>query len=720
MIVFPTCADCPRPVRLSEETRAFAERSLAGIYGRDAREHAAATLDHVPDFAALSPLEKYNAAVTALVSQSRLRVVPGEKLSGSADFGMAMFHRVPVTFGGQPVFSSSVSHVTPDFARLLRFGMDDLEKTVLEKLSDKSVPVENRPFLESCLHCLREMRRWHGRYIGALSQNPAFADTVAVLRKVPFGPAETFREALQSLWFAFAFLRLCGNWPGIGRIDWLLGPYLEKDLADGTLTLDEARELLAHFFIKGCEWVSGGNYGSGDGQHYQNLILSGVDTDGKDVTNAMTWLVLDVLEELNIGDFPTTVRVGRQTSEALLRRVAEVMKHGGGALAVYGEDTVLDGLTYAGYPLEEARTFTNDGCWEVQIPGKTYFTYFPLDALDLLLTDTLGLSAHPEDPLPTVEFATYEELRSCYFRKLEERLLSMLAASDQRKTGSVPGFDWSWGPTLPCTVLSLFMPDCIERGKSYLDGGCSYFVVSPHLGGAADAGNSLRVIDQLCFREKRLPLTRLREILQKNWEGEEPLRQYVRNRISVYGNDDETADRYTADVADTFAALVHKHRDDTDIRYVPGISTFGREIGWRHHRPASPHGYRRGDVLSPNMSATPGTDLAGATALVRSYCRLDLSKQTTGAALDLKLTPSAVKGEAGTMALASLLATFAELGGFFLQPDVVDGETLRRAQEEPERYGSLAVRVSGWNARFVTLDREWQEMCIRKTEQKTL
>lgn len=179
-------------------------------------------------------------------------------------------------------------------------------------------------------------------------------------------------------------MRLCGNWPGIGRIDWLLGDYLEKDLADATLTLDEAREILAHFFIKGCEWVKGGDYGSGDAQHYQNILLAGVDENGKEVTNAVTHLVLDILEELGISDFPTTVRINKNTDTKLLTRIAEVIRYGGGVVAVYNEDLIIESLTDYGYELDEARRFANDGCWEIQIPGKTFFTYIPFDALQIL------------------------------------------------------------------------------------------------------------------------------------------------------------------------------------------------------------------------------------------------------------------------------------------------------------------------------------------------
>ena len=203
--------------------------------------------------------------------------------------------------------------------------------------------------------------------------------------------------------FTFAFIRLCGNWPGIGRIDYLLGDYLKKDLSDGVLSLDDAREILAHFFIKGCEWINGQEIGSGDAQHYQNILLAGIDQDGNGVTNEVTYLVLDILEELGISDFPTSVRVNKNSDEKLLRRVAEVMRYGGGILAVYNEDLVIDALIKYGYEKREARGFANDGCWEVQIPGKTYFDYWPFDSLQLLQkypfpeSDTL-LLWHPVYP----------------------------------------------------------------------------------------------------------------------------------------------------------------------------------------------------------------------------------------------------------------------------------------------------------------------------------
>ncbi len=512
---------------------------------------------------------------------------------------------------------------------------------------------------------------------------------------------------MQSLWLTFAFLRLTGNWPGIGRLDYLLGEYLERDLADGVITLDEAREILAHFFIKGCEWVRGGDCGSGDAQHYQNILLGGMDENGKDVTCAVTYLVLDILEELPIGDFPTSVRLSKSTDEALIRRVAEVMRHGGGALAVYNEDLVIEALTGYGYPLAEARKFANDGCWEVQVPGKTYFTYCPFDSLWIL--QHMTLKAYAED----VDYADYDALLAQYLADLGEKMREL--CTNIART-AVPTKDWAWAPTMPCTVVSLFEQGCIEKGRSYLEGGPVYHVISPHIGGLADTVNALYAIKKLVFDEKKLTLPAFMTVLRENWEGSEPLRQFALNRYRYYGNDNPECDAIWAEILRAFADICAQYDELCPIKFPTGVSTFGRQLEWAPHRLAAPHGRRRGEVLAANASPTPGTDREGVTAMIRSYAAADLRRQVTGAALDCKLLPSSVAGEDGLNALVAILRGFVTEGGFFLQPDVADARILHDAQEHPESYQTLSVRVSGWNARFVTLCKEWQDMVIGQNE----
>ncbi len=705
---FFTVSNEKRPMRLSESTRRFAYDSLNHVYGADTQQVYAVKLDNIEGFESKSLLEKYDIAISEIVKQARIRLVPGEMLSGAATFGLAVFHYVPATYKGERVVES-LSHVTLNFEKVLREGIDAMEAEAAQTMKKPDLTERQRAFLASALNCFEGMRIWHSRYLEALKECPDMKDNYENLLRVPFKPATSFYEAVQSLWFTFAFTRLCGNWPGIGRVDKMLGDYLKKDLSEGEITLEKAREIIAHFLIKGCEWIRGEECVSGDAQHYQNLVLAGTDENGQEITNEVTYLILDVLEELNISDFPTSVRIHAASDEKLLRKVAQVMKHGGGVMAVYNEDLVISSLTKHGYALEEARKFANDGCWEVQVPGKTRFRYRPFDALQLLLIDTLQLNAEPR------HFDSMDEIKQEYLKAVKSTVAEIVQSIIESRLYKDENGTWRYKQTIPCTVLSLFEDDCIKRAASYEEGGTVYDVISPHIGGAADVGNSLLAIDRLCFQEKRLSFDELMQILKNNWDGEEALRQYVLNRFTYYGNDDDAADIYTKEVVDEFANIVLEYKDKYPIIFVPGVSTFGRQIGWRNERTASPHGHRRGDVLAPNMSATPGSDLAGATAMIRSYCKLNLIDQVNGAALDLKLLPSSVKGEDGTDALVSLMRGFVALGGYFMQPDVVNNDILRLAQQHPEEYQSLSVRVSGWNARFVTLNKEWQDMCIEKT-----
>ncbi len=721
-MVFYTLNKYPRPIRLSQDTRQFAYDSLEDhCYGQDAMRTPAVILDHVAGFETMSLLEKEAVIIKEIAEKSPVRLVVGERICGAATLGLAISHVIPATYGGQAVIPS-ISHLTLDFSCVLERGLQGLYEDV-EKAKAIHAGTDKIPFLHNCQIVLDAFQTWHQRYVEALENDileanegrkvasPTFVQTLQNLRRVPMKPATTFHEAVQSLWMTFAFVRLMGNWPGIGRLDVLLGKYLEKDLAQGVLTLDEAREILAHFFIKGCEWVRGGDQGSGDAQHYQNIVLGGVDAQGREVTNAVTYLVLDILEELPIGDFPTTIRINKNTPEKLLRRVAEVMRHGGGVLAIYNEDLILDALTSYGYPLEEARNFANDGCWEVQIPGKTNFIYNPFDSLTILQHTTL------KDYAENVFFEDFDSLFDAYMQDLYgvvdgicRSRLACFSVLDKENDHYV------WHATTPVTVPSVFENDCIKRGLSYHEGGTVYSVFSPHIGGLADTVNSLYAIKKLVFDDKKIAFADLMRILRDNWEGSEPLRQYAINHYVYYGNDNPEVDEIAAKLLDGFGEFCMSHDDLCPIKFPSGVSTFGRQLEWAPYRLATPYGRKQGEVLAANASPTPGTDHEGVTAMIHSYCQADLRKQVTGAALDCKLLPSAVAGEEGLQALVSLMRGFVAEGGYFMQPDVANPEVLRDAQAHPENYQTLSVRVSGWNARFVTLCKEWQDMVIAQNE----
>lgn len=701
---FTTCTDTA-PSRLSPQTRELAARALAGEFGRSMRP-AGFPLDpaRTKD---LTPNQHYAMAAMAIAEQAPLRIVPGERIVGAATLLDAAQHMMPLTPFG------STSHTTPGFEEALHLGYRAIRQRVEQRLAAADLDEKARDLLQSMLVCLDAATRWQGRNadlvdsMAAAATDPAQRQelqTIAqTLRRVPEQPPQSFREAVQSLWSLFAFQRLCGNWPGIGRIDKMLGGYLAQDLASGIITLDEARELLAHFWIKGCEWIGNPHaWGSGDAQYYQNIVLAGVDEDGRAVLNDVTWLVLDIVEELHISDFPIAARVSRDTGDSLLRRIAQVQRRGGGIVAIYNEDVILPALERFGYSAQEARGFANDGCWEIIIPGKTAFGYDPFDTLKVL-QDSLGLPADAA----AQQFDSFDSLYDAFRAGLAARMEHQGKYLDGRFLD---------GP--PAPLLSLLVEGCIESGRGYHDRGARYSVMAPHAGGLADTANSLYVIKKAVFDDHLVTWPELVDAIRADWQGHEPLRQQVMRRYALYGNDSAEADAMLGRVYNDYIAIGSQTPCRNGVLRPLGISTFGREIEWRSHRLATAFGRRAGDILATNLAPTPGSDTSGPTAVIKSFCSVDFTRLPNGVPLELKILPQCVGGEGGLGALVALLRSFVALGGVFLHVDVVDTELLRAAQREPEKYPNLAVRISGWSARFATLERQWQDMIIQRTQQK--
>lgn len=710
---FYTVSDEKRPVRLKNTTREFAYESLKGKYGDEAMKNYAIELDDVQNFLDMSDYDQYDLAVYRICRDAPIRICENELLSGAATLGFAIDQYLPATYKkdqDQKWSLLGVNHLTVGFDRVLKIGVNAVDREIDAEMMKEGLSESQKRFLLSLKNTISSMRLWHARYLDALKDTKP--EIYNNLKRVPFEAPRSYYEAMQSLWFLFAFTRLCGTWSGIGRIDEMIGPYLKADLENGVISIDQAREIMASFFIKGCEWIrSNYVFEGGDAQHYQNIILGGIDRNGNDVTNEISYLVLDVVEELGISDFPISVRINKKTDEKLLRRTAEVMRHGGGVIAVYDEETVINALLKSDYTLSEARSFANDGCWEVQVPGRTFFAYYSMDSLKLLLFDVLHLNTDT----PSV-YDSYDKLVEDYYKALQNAVEEGPYKYYYRAIG-YDGEDgkWCWKHHRVCSVVSLFYKDCIDKALSYLDGGPEYTSLSPHISGAPDAANSLYAIKKLVFDDKIVSFSELMQIIKNDFDGHEDLRQYALSRYSYYGNDNDEADNVLKELLDTFSGFVKELNGRIPMSFIAGVSTFGNQVKFAHDRMAVPFGMKKGAILSGNASPTPGTDLEGATAIIKSYCKIDLEDLACGAALDVKLHPTAVQGEDGVDGLVSLLCGFAELGGFFMQLDVMDPKILLLAKERPEDYKTLSVRVSGWNARFVTLGPEWQDMVIQRT-----
>lgn len=703
---FHNVSSIPRPVRLSRETRTYAAISLNGVYGRAARRTPYVTLDDIENFEELSAQKRCDAAIMRICSTAPLRVTPYELVAGAATLGDGINHTIPARYKGEPVFLS-VSHYTPDFPRALKYGIDAYDRELTERLKNPALTDSQREVLESMQNAVAAMRVYHKRYMDVLTADGSRVsrEIAESLARVPFAPPETFREAVQALWFLFSWQRLCGNWPGLGRVDEMLGPYLKRDLETGRITMDFARELIASMLIHGCEWITLEPTVSGDAQHYQNIILAGIDADGREVANDVTRLVLEVLEELPISDYPVAIRVNRETPAWVLDLAARNIRHGGGVIAVYNETQIIESMVRFGYDVRDARRFANDGCWEIQVPGETCFYYRPFDAYELLQRDVFCLG-EAESP----DYADFESLYAAYIGRLSDFVDELQKEIDTKRRRE-------WG-ALPTPVVSLLEYGSMESARNYYDLGPRFTVASPHIGGVADVINALHTVRTLVFDERRLEFREFMDILRGNWEGHEDLRAYVRSHVTMWGNDSDAVDALGTRLMGDYIEMVERVREREGVLRPAGASTFGRQIEWAKNRFAHAHGFPYGTYLASNLCPTPGTDVEGVSAVIRSHCKLGLQGLTCGTALDVKLGPNTLTEERGTAVIEGLVRAFCELGGIFMQFDVVDNRELLDAQKHPERYRSLSVRLAGWSARFVTLSKEWQDMVIARTTQQ--
>ncbi len=703
--------------RLCEETRNLAGRYLTGQYQSRIMDMGFSVTDlNLPEDCPPEIEHGKNTILTA--EKSSIDILPEEQLAGSASNILALSHRIPGLKGGV----GSINHTTVDFGDAIRKGLKGLETEIRGRMENDEDP-HHRDFFKGLLDVIEAMRIWTKRYCSAyqaMLQSPEYAKyknnlqtVLARLKKVPENPPETFAEAIQSFWSFFEFQRLCGNWSGLGRFDEILGPYLSRDLKEGIITLDEARELIAHFWIKGTEWCFGlrkttsRTPGSGDAQNYQNIILGGIDREGKQIENEVTFLVLDVVEELHISDYPVTVRLNSGTSGKLLHRIAELQLLGGGIVSVYNEEQILQNLKEMGIPESDARTFTNDGCWEIIIPGQTNFGYFPKDYL-LPFQDALFAEKTP---------GSYEELYRNFLDGVR-----ILADNTRKEIEEVcipgkkhPG-DYPSGPIRESeVVLSLLAPSCRQSGCSYKLHGTKYVFRSIHMAGLPDVANSLYAIRKIVFEQKLIPLPELVEILKNDWKDAEALRLRFANSLMYYGNDNPEVDEILRQVLHDCSGISSGKGKVNYIMIPVGVSTFGREIYFSAKRMATAFGKHAHEYLAPNLSPTPGTDKSPITAVLNSYCRMDFSDTPNGCALDLRLSAGIRKAPGAADCLTQLLRVFIEKKGLYLQIDTVDPEMLREAKKNPDRFPNLVVRISGWSARFASLKEEWQDMIINRT-----
>ncbi len=522
---------------------------------------------------------------------------------------------------------------------------------------------------------------------------------------MPEFPAESFAEALQSVWFLQCgqYMETCGSAHSFGRGDQYLYPLYQADVATGDLTRGGALELIECFHLK-C-------YMTFD---FQLMMIGGVDRAGNDATNELSYLFLDALEALGTPR-DIAVRIHENTPPEFLRRASEVAKLGLGRPDFWNDEITIESLTRLGISLEDARDYAAIGCVELTIPGKcnprTMCHGMNLDKLlELALNDGRDqITGEQLGPRTGHALGSYDALHAAY-RAQVTHFVDLAIEHDKRAFAAQPDV---W----PCPLGSSLVEGCVESGRGMLDGGATYNNAGVNVEAVANVANSLAAIKSLVFDQVEITLADLRQALSNDFADAEPLRQMLLNRAPKFGNDDDFVDEIARGEAAFYCGQVAEHRTPEGGHFAPLCfgTTSSQIYQFSPLTGASASGRRSCEPLSLSCTPTQGTDITGATASLASVAKLDFARFGGGTSHIIDLHPTAVRDDSGTEKLAMLIRTFFDLGGMNVGITVADEERLRDAQENPEAHRNVMVRVFGFSTQFVGLAPDIQEHVIAKT-----
>jgi formate C-acetyltransferase len=542
---------------------------------------------------------------------------------------------------------------------------------------------------------------------------------------------ETFYQALQAVWFLFVILQIESNASSFspGRFDQYMLPFLLHDLESGRLTLAAAQELLEALWLKFNEIVllrssSSARYFAGFPIGF-NIAVGGQLADGGDATNLLTSMCLCAQANLGLTQPNLSVRVHAGSPQELLEAAAYVIAQGSGMPQIFNDEVIVPGQVNRGLPLAEARNYAVVGCVELSTPGKALGWS---DASMFNLTRVLELTLYGgQDPhsgeqigLPTPpldQMASFAELEAAYDRQLAWFVELMVQGCNI--------VDGIHAEVLPSPWLSLFIADCVARGVDVTAGGARYNFSGVQGVQIANVADSLCAIQQAVFDEHWLSAGQLLDALRTDFAAAgatgEVLRQRLIHRVPKFGNDDDRVDRFAAAWGDRYCALVEQYPTIRGGVYQPGFYTVSAHVPMGSHVGATPDGRHAGAPLADGgLSPTAGRDRRGATAVLHSVSKLDLRLASNGALLNMKFLPTFFEGPQALAKFAQLLRGFCTLHVPHVQFNVVSAATLRAAQAGPDEFRSLVVRVAGYSAYFIELDKDLQDEIIRRTEFDTL
>jgi formate C-acetyltransferase len=542
---------------------------------------------------------------------------------------------------------------------------------------------------------------------------------------VPAHTPRDFWEAVQAYWFVhLSVITELNTWDSFcpGHLDQHLFPFYKNGLQNGTLTREMAKELLECLWVKFNNQPAPPKVGvtaeeSATYTDFSNINLGGLGQDGSDGVNELTYLILDVIDEMRLVQPSSNIQLSKKSPDRFLKRACEIIRKGWGQPSIFNADLIVEELVRQGKTVEDARSGGISGCVETGCFGKEAYILTGYLNLPKILEITLNnghdpatgkkIGATTGDP---TEFMSIDELFEAFNKQLKHFV-------DIKVRGSNI-IERLFAEQMPAPFLSTLIDDCITKGRDYNDGGPRYNTTYIMPVGIGTLTDSLAAIERHVFDDKQLNMEKLLKALRDNFEGHEPIRQMLWNKTPKYGNDDDYADDLLRAAFNSLYGVISGRKNTKGGFYaVNYLSTtchvyFGSVVG------ATPDGRRAQEPVSEGVSPVQGADRRGPTAVIKSVAKMD-QVRTGGTLLNQKFSPSLLEGESGLDNLAHLVRSYFKLDGHHVQMNVVTAETLRAAQQNPEKYRDLIVRVAGYSDYFCDLGKTLQDEIIARTEHKS-
>lgn len=653
-------------------------------------------------------------------------------------------------FGMEGKLNAGDAHLAVNYERILKDGLRGYEKRVKEYKAtlDLTNPdnVDKYCFYNAVLIVLKAVRNFANRY-SVLAKDLAekemnqkrkieLLEISRICSKVPYEPAETFQEAVQSVWFIQLILQIESNGHSLsyGRFDQYMYPYYDRDIKNGTIKESEALELLTCLWIKTLTInkvrSQAHTLSSAGSPMYQNVTIAGQTTDKKDAVNDLSFLVLKSVAQTRLTQPNLTVRYHKNINKHFLDECIEVMRLGFGMPALNNDEIIIPSFMDWQVKEEDAYNYSAIGCVETAVPGKwgyrcTGMSYINFPRM-LLCTMNNGVDLTSNKRFTKgygyfTEMESYEELLKAWDKTIREITRYSVIVENVIDKASERDV-----PDILCSALT---DDCIARGKSIKEGGAVYDFISGLQVGIANMADCLAAIKKLVYEEKKITRQELWDAILDDFSSPEnkKIQEMLIREAPKYGNDDDYVDQLIVEAYDSYIEEIEKYPNTRynrgpigGIRYA-GTSSISANVGQGMSTMATPDGRNAFEPLAEGCSPAHNSDKNGPTAVFKSVSKLRTNKITGGVLLNQKMTPQMLSTEENRQKLELLIKTFFNrLHGYHVQYNIVSKETLIDAQKHPENHKDLIVRVAGYSAFFNVLSKKTQDDIIGRTEQSLM